>query len=111
MKKLILMLAVTFLGIAGATQAASPLVDVVWVTANTGKAGVVYLDFRGNAAYLRGHVPGAIHSNYGKDGWREKNSDGTIGMIPSADKLAALIGGLGIGNGDHVVLLPAGDSS
>ena len=88
MKKLILMLAVSFLGIAGATQAASPLVDVAWVTANTGKAGVVFLDFRGNAAYLRGHVPGAIHSNYGKDGWREKNSDGTIGMIPSADKLA-----------------------
>jgi len=72
MKKLILMLAVSILGIAGATQAASPLVDVAWVTANTGKAGVVFLDFRGNAAYLRGHVPGAIRSNYGKDGWREK---------------------------------------
>jgi len=111
MKKLILMLAVSLLGIAGATQAASPLVDVAWVKANTGKAGIVFLDFRGNAAYLRGHVPGAIHSNYGKDGWREKNSEGIIGMIPSQNKLAALIGGLGIGNGDHVVLLPAGNSS
>jgi thiosulfate/3-mercaptopyruvate sulfurtransferase len=111
MKKLIIMLAVSFLGIAGATQAASPLVDVAWITANTGKAEIVYLDFRRNAAYLRGHIPGAIHSNYGKDGWREKNSDGTIGMIPSAEKLAVLIGGLGIGNGDHVVLLPAGNSS
>ena len=111
MKKLILILAVFFLVIAHAALAATPLVDVEWVKANTGKAGIVYLDLRGNIEYLRGHVPGAIHSNYGEDGWREKNSDGTIGMIPSANKLATLIGGLGIGNSDHVVLLPAGNSS
>jgi thiosulfate/3-mercaptopyruvate sulfurtransferase len=111
MKQLILMFVLFFLGITGVTQAVNPLVDVAWVTANTGKAGIIYLDFRGNTEYLRGHVPGAIHSNYGKDGWREKNADGTIGMIPSAAKLAALIGGLGIGNADHVVLLPPGNSS
>ena len=111
MKKLIILLIVSFIGIAGSTLAANPLVDVAWVTANKGKAGIVYLDFRSNAEYLRGHVPGAIHSNYDKDGWREKNSHGTIGMIPSANKLATLIGGMGIGNGDHVVLLPAGNSS
>jgi thiosulfate/3-mercaptopyruvate sulfurtransferase len=111
MKKLFLILAVSLLGIAGVTIASSPLVDVAWVKANTGKTGVVFLDLRGNVDYLRGHVPGAIHTNYGKDGWREKNSEGIIGMIPPQGKLANLIGGLGIGNGDHVVLLPPGNSS
>jgi len=111
MKKLILFFAICFLGITGVILAASPLVDVSWVTSNTGKNGVVFLDLRGKKDYLRGHVPGAIHTNYGKDGWRAKSSEGIIGMIPSKEKLSSLIGGLGIGNGDLVVLLPPGNSS
>ena len=74
MKKIVILLAISLLGIAGSIHAATPLVDVAWITANAGKSGIVFVDLRGNAAYLRGHVPGAIHTNYGKDGWREKNS-------------------------------------
>ncbi len=111
MKKIVILLAISLLGIAGSIHAATPLVDVAWITANAGKSGIVFVDLRGNAAYLRGHVPGAIHTNYGKDGWREKNSGGIIGMIPSSTKLAKLFGGLGIGNNDHIVLLPPGNSS
>ncbi len=107
-----------FLGLlltaAALAQAAQPLVDVDWVKANIGKPGVVFLDVRGRLAgksksdYLRGHIPGAVYTNYLKDGWRVKDANGTIGMLPPVAKLEKLIGGLGIGNDDHVVIVPQG---
>ena len=54
-------------------QTATPLVSVEWAAANIGKPGVVFLDVRGRLAgaskddYLRGHIPGAIWTNYLKD--------------------------------------------
>ncbi|MFA7428689.1 MAG: rhodanese-like domain-containing protein [Rhodospirillaceae bacterium] len=97
---------------AGATaQAADPLVSVDWVTANTSKPGIVMVDLRGREDFLRGHVPGAVHSNYGKDGWREAR-DGVPDLFPAdTAKLAAHIGGLGIDNATHVVLMPPGANS
>ena len=32
--------------------------------------GVVMLDLRTPASYKKGHVPGAVYTNYSKDGWR-----------------------------------------
>lgn len=95
-------------------QAAEPLVDVDWVKANIGKPDVVFLDVRGKIAgkskadYLRGHIPGAVYTAYLKDGWRAKDSAGTPGMLAPTDKLADLIGGLGIDNDSHVVIVPNG---
>ena len=43
---------------------------------------------------MSGHVPGAIRAYFGKDSKREKNADGIMGMIPSTDRLAKLIGGM-----------------
>ena len=97
--------------------AASPLVDVAWVKANIGKPGVVFLDVRGRLAgkskadYLRGHIPGAVWTNYLKDGWRYKNKDGVAGMLAPIPKLEKLIGGLGIDNNTHVVIVPEGGKS
>lgn len=94
--------------------AAEPLVDVDWVKANIGKPDVVILDVRGKIAgkskadYLRAHIPGAVHTAYLKDGWRAKDEAGTPGMLAPVDKLEALIGGLGIGNDTHVVIVPNG---
>lgn len=97
-------------GVAQA-QAAEPLVDAAWVKANVGKPGVVFLDLRSpKEAYLAGHVPGAIHSDYVKDNWRVERG-GVPGMLPETEKVEALIGRLGIDNGTHVVLMAAGVNS
>ena len=104
----------TLLLIAGAAFAAEPLVDVAWVKANIGKSNLVFLDVRSALAgktktdYLRAHIPGAVYTDYLKDGWRIKTKDGTVGMLPPAENLEKLIGGLGIGNESHVVVVPEG---
>jgi len=91
--------------------AADPLVDVAWLKDNLGADGVVVIDARASTAYLRGHIPGAVNTNYGKDGWRVK-VDGVPGLFPEdPTELGALIGGLGIGNDTHVVLVAPGNSS
>lgn len=97
-------------------RAADPLVDVAWLKANLGKPGIVILDVRSGAGrtkadYLAGHIPGAVFTDYGKDGWREKTKDGVEGQLPPVEKLEALIGGLGIGNDTHVILVPEGRSA
>ncbi|MEM7043581.1 MAG: sulfurtransferase [Pseudomonadota bacterium] len=93
-----------------------PLVDVDWVKANADRDDVVLLDIRnkidgGSAeSFAKGHIPGAVHSDYLKDGWRTK-VDGVIAQAPSASVLEALIGDLGIDNDTTVVVIPAGVSS
>lgn len=95
--------------------AAEPLVDAGWLKANLGKPGIVVLDVTSNpAAYAEGHIPGAVFTHYVKDGWRveeKRNGRKVPGMLPPVDKLEALIGGLGIGNGDHVVIAANGFSA
>ena len=56
------------------------------------------LDLRTPASYKKGHVPGAVYTNYSKDGWRVKNSEGIAGMLPPVEQISNLIGSLGIGN-------------
>ncbi len=92
------------------SHASSPLVDVAWVKANAGTSGKVFLDLRSKAAYLKGHVPGAVHSSYGKDKWRMKKGE-VKGMLPPTDYLEKLIGRLGINNKTHVVLMHGGVSA
>jgi len=98
-------------GIAGPALAADPLVDVDWVKANIGNDGVVFLDARGQTDYLRGHIPGAVNTDYGKAGWRVAINK-VPGYLPEdTSELAAHIGSLGIGNDTHVVLVAPGSSS
>ncbi|MCC7327779.1 MAG: sulfurtransferase [Burkholderiales bacterium] len=101
------------LAVARSAVAAEPLVDVDWVKANLDKPGIVFVDFQAPADYLRGHIPGAVNSNYGKDGWREdRASDKVPDMLPvNLDALGAMIGKLGIDNNTHVVLVNNGTSS
>ena len=58
------------------------------------------------ADYLRAHIPGAVYSDYLKDGWRIKDKNGTVGMLPPAEDLEKLIGGLGIATIFTLVLIP-----
>lgn len=106
-------LAASFLIVAGAAGAdqAPPLVDSVWLRAHACTEGVIVVDIRENPrAFARGHVPCAVHSPYGAAGWRAE-IDEVPGMLPPVDDLAKLIGGLGISNDDHVVVVSHGGSA
>ncbi len=97
---------------AGSALAAEPLVDAVWAKANAGKQGVVFIDFQPATDFMRGHIPGAVNSNFAKDGWRaERASDKVPDMLGEPSKLAELIGKLGIDNDTHVVMVPPGANS
>lgn len=94
-------------------QAAEPLVNAAWVKANLGTPGVVILDVTGQPKE-HPHIPGAVFTHYMKDNWRiddERNGKKVSGLLPPIDKLEALIGGLGIGNNDHVVIVANGYSA
>jgi len=98
---------------ANHARAAEPLVNAEWLAANLGKSGIVVLDVRSGAGitkadYFAGHIPGAVFTDYRKDGWREKDKHGTPDMLPEPAKLEKLIGRLGIDNATHVILVPEG---
>ncbi|MHA1599264.1 MAG: sulfurtransferase, partial [Alphaproteobacteria bacterium] len=101
---------------AEAASDVTPLVDVAWVKAHTGQSGTVFLDIRNKLdggsekTYRQGHIPGAVYSDYLSAGWRSK-VDGVVGQLPSVDSLEGLIGNLGIGNDNHVVVIAAGVSA
>ena len=98
---------------AGAANAASPLVNVDWIKAHSCDADVRVLDIRNRigggskGAYLEGHIPCAVYSNYLSSGWRSK-VDSVPGQLPPVEKLEGLIGSLGIDNETHVVIYPGG---
>jgi thiosulfate/3-mercaptopyruvate sulfurtransferase len=58
-------------------------------------------------AYRQAHIPGAIHSDYDKAGWRVTRNDVPF-MLPTLAQLEKLIGETGIDEDDHVVVVPAG---
>ena len=45
---------------------------------------VTVLDVRPPEEYAAGHVPGAVNTSYGRDGWRVRGRLGTPGMFPAA---------------------------
>jgi thiosulfate/3-mercaptopyruvate sulfurtransferase len=101
---------------AQAAPEAGPLVDAEWVHQHKDDPNVVVLDVRNaitddsRETFEQGHIPGAVYSNYLKAGWRTER-DGVPGQLPDEPSLEALIGGLGIANADHVVVVAAGESA
>ena len=65
------------------------------------------IDGGGAEAYAKGHIPGAVHSDYDKAGWRVTRN-GVPFMLPTLPELEKLIGELGIDEDSHVVVVPAG---
>src|SRR5262245_4177824 len=102
-------------GLAGpaAAEPVTPLVSPAWVKERLADPDLVVLDIRsaidGGAAeaYLKGHIPGAVHSDYDKAGWRVTRG-GIPLMLPTVPELEKLIGELGIDEDSHVVVVPAG---
>jgi thiosulfate/3-mercaptopyruvate sulfurtransferase len=93
----------------------TPLVSAAWLKQHLGDADVVVLDIRsaidggGAEAYAAGHIPGAVHSDYDKAGWRVTRN-GVPFMLPTVAELEKLIGETGIDEDTHVVVVPAGVS-
>jgi thiosulfate/3-mercaptopyruvate sulfurtransferase len=91
----------------------TPLVSTAWLKEHLKDPDVFVLDVRsaidggGVEAYQKGHIPGAIHSDYDKAGWRVTRG-GVPFMLPTLAELEKLIGELGIDEDTHVVVVPAG---
>ncbi len=90
-----------------------PLVSVDWLKDHLKEPDLVVLDIRsaidggGAQAYQAAHIPGSVHSDYDKAGWRVTRNNVPF-MVPTAAELEKLIGDLGIDEDSHVVVVPAG---
>ena len=101
--------------VAGAHAAAQaePLVSPAWLDSHRADANLVVLDIRsaidggGAQAYAAAHIPGSVHSDYDKGGWRVTRNNVPF-MVPTTAELEKLIGELGIDENSHVVVVPAG---
>ncbi len=109
-------LAASSAGAHAAPVAAEPLVSAQWLSGHLKDGKVVVLDVRSAIdgstpeAFAQGHIPGAVHSDYDKGGWRVERN-GVPFMVPTTAELEKLIGELGIDEDSHVVVVPAGVSS
>jgi thiosulfate/3-mercaptopyruvate sulfurtransferase len=98
------------------SYAAEPLVSVDWLKNNLSNEKLIVLDIRNKIdggskdAFEASHIPTAVYSNYLEDGWRT-TVDGIVGKLPPLKNLEVLVGGLGIGNDSHVIVVPGGVSS
>ena len=94
-------------------EPAEPLVSAAWLKTHLSDPDLVVLDIRsaldggGAEAYLKAHIPGAVHSDYDKAGWRVTRSNIPL-MLPTVPELEKLIGELGIDEDSQVVVVPAG---
>ncbi len=101
------------LAIPGHAEDATPLVSTAWLKQHLNTPDLFVLDVRsaidggGSEAFVKGHIPGAIHSDYDKAGWRVTRG-GVPFMLPTHAELEKLIGELGIDEDTHVVVVPAG---
>ena len=87
--KRILLGALLALGVlaGGRAQATEPLVSPEWLAGHLNDGSVKVLDIRnridgGSAVvFAKGHIPGAVYSDYLSAGWRVAQ-DGVPGMLP-----------------------------
>jgi thiosulfate/3-mercaptopyruvate sulfurtransferase len=116
--KIIISLAACLAGLFfyGSAVAATPLVSADWLSENLNNPELVIIDLRNSIdggsydTFLEGHIPGSIHSDYAKDGWRVAR-DGTPGLLPTDSQFQSLARKLGVSETSHVVIIPAGVSS
>ncbi len=92
---------------------AEPLVSPAWLNSHRAEPNLVVLDIRSAIdgskpeTFAQGHIPGAVHSDYDKAGWRVTRNNVPF-MVPTTPELEKLIGDLGIDENSHVVVVPAG---
>jgi thiosulfate/3-mercaptopyruvate sulfurtransferase len=92
---------------------AEPLVTPEWLAQRLDDHTLLIVDIRSvvdggaRAAYEAGHIPGAIHTDYAKDGWRATKGM-AAGLLPERPALAALLGSIGLTSDRHAVIVSAG---
>ena len=101
--------------LAAPALAAEPLISAEELQGMLGSDDLVIIDIRSdlesatNEDYGKGHIPGAVYANYKKAGWR--GDRGAIHyMLPDTEKIEDVIQGLGVDEGDYVVVYGAGVS-
>lgn len=93
-----------------------PLVSPEWLEPRLADPAVRIIDIRsavdggGRVAFVEAHVPGAVHTDYARDGWRATSGMAT-GLLPDPEPLARLIGSLGLTPQRHAVIVSAGTSA
>jgi thiosulfate/3-mercaptopyruvate sulfurtransferase len=94
----------------------APLVSADWLAQRNGAPGLLVLDIRstvdggGRPAFEQAHIPGAIHTDYAKGGWRAVKGMAT-GLLPDVAALKMLFAHFGLQPSDHVVIVSAGTSA
>ena len=107
---------IIFFLFVSSANAVEPTVSSDWLSKNMNNPNVFILDVRnkidggGYETFKLEHIPGPVHSDYLKDGWRA-TVKGVVGQFPGKKSLGELIGGLGIDNKKHVVIVYGGVSS
>ena len=97
-------------------MAATPLITTNWLADRLANDRLVVIDLRNKIdsgsyeTFLQGHIPGSVHSDYLKDGWRVGKDD-VVGLLPTEAQFEALARKLGVSSDSHVILVPAGVSS
>jgi thiosulfate/3-mercaptopyruvate sulfurtransferase len=90
------------LGLSTSAPAAPLLVDAAWLHAHLGDANLRVVDMvTAPRDYRRGHIPGAVYLSV--DDARIKVPAGGF-RLPTAEEVARLVAGLGIGPDTHVVI-------
>jgi thiosulfate/3-mercaptopyruvate sulfurtransferase len=90
-----------------------PVVAPEWLADHLADRDLLILDIRSvvdggaRAAYEAGHIPGAVHSDYAKDGWRATKGMAT-GLLPDPPALAELLGKIGLAPHHHAIIVSAG---
>src|SRR4051794_29403417 len=99
------------LTVPGHAETVTPLVSTGWLKQHLNEVFVLdvrsAVDGGGAQAFAKGHIPGAVHSDYDKAGWRVTRG-GVPFMLPTVTELEKLIGETGIDEETHVVVVPAG---
>jgi thiosulfate/3-mercaptopyruvate sulfurtransferase len=107
---------IIFFLFVSSANAAEPTVSSDWLNKNLNSPNVFVLDIRnkldggGYDAFKEEHIPGSVHSDYLGAGWRT-TIKGVVGQFPGTKALSQLIGGLGVDNQKHVVIVYGGVSS
>src|SRR5262245_15465173 len=90
-----------------------PLVTPEWLAARLADRNLLIIDIRSvvdggaRAAYEAAHIPGAIHTDYAKDGWRVTKGMAS-GLLPEPAALSELLGRIGLAPQHHAIIVSAG---
>ena len=85
-----------FVAAPAITAEPQPLMSAEWLNGHRAEQNLVVLDIRSAIdgstpeSFAQGHIPGAVHSDYDKGGWRVERRGMPL-MVPTVPELEKLI--------------------